>query len=197
VHRRQIRIGGILAALLIVFYLLSPWVLGSLGACLVTEDVPRAADGVLVLAGDAFGNRILKGAELVERGLAPVVYVSGPAGMYGRTEDQLAIAFATERGHPASRFVGLPNQATSTLDEARMLLPILRSRGVRRLMLVTSNFHSARAARIFRRVDPGMEIVVVAAKDTFYSPDGWWHNRQGQKTFFFEVSKTLADAVGL
>jgi hypothetical protein len=37
----------------------------------------------------------------------------------------------------------------------------------------------------------------VAANDPNFPPYAWWTTRQGQKTFFFEVSKTIADFVGL
>lgn len=184
-------------AFLAAFYLLSPQILLALGTALVTDQPPQKSDAILVLAGDSVGQRILKGADLAQQGFAPLVYVSGPGGFYGRSEDQLAIAFATESGHPPDRFVGLPNRAESTSDEARLLLPILRSRGVKRLLLVTSNYHTARASRTFRRTDPQMQIITVAANDRMFPPQSWWRNRQGQKTLFFEVSKTLADYVGL
>ena len=193
-----IRAAAVGAGALLVAYLVAPWSLAGLGEALVNDQSPQKAEAVLVLAGDAVGNRILKGVELVQQGFAPVIYVSGPEGYYGHSEDQLAIEFALKRGHPPQWFVGVPNHAESTLDEARIMLPILRAKGVRRLLLVTSNFHTARAARIFRRIAaPGMEIVSVAAKDASFAPQGWWNNRRGQKVFFYEASKTFADYVGL
>ena len=199
-RRRQlvIRAAAVGAGALLVGYLVAPWILARLGEALVNDQPPQKADAVLVLAGDAVGNRILKGVELVQQGFAPVIYVSGPEGYYGHSEDQLAIEFALKRGHPPQWFVGVPNHAESTLDEARIMLPILRAKGVRRVLLVTSNFHTARAARIFRRIaTPGMEVVSVAAKDASFAPQAWWNNRRGQKVFFYEASKTLADYVGL
>ena len=192
-----VRAIALLAALLLTLFFLSPWLLQTLGNALVFNQPPQKADAVLVLAGDSIGNRILKGARLVRQGYAPLVYASGPSGNYGFTEDQLAIRFATERGFPSEYFVGLPNKAESTLDEARILLPILKAKGVRRLLLVTSNFHTARAARIFRRTGPEFEITVIAAQDNSFTPDAWWHTRQGQKIVFFEATKTLADFIGL
>ena len=202
-RRRQlaIRAAAVGAGALLVVYLVAPWLLARLGEALVNNQPPQKADAVIVLAGDAVGNRILKGVELVQQGFAPVIYVSGPEGYYGHSEDQLAIEFAVKRGHPSQWFVGVPNHAESTLDEARIMLPILRAKGVRRVLLVTSNFHTARAARIFRRIAqadaPAMEIVSVAAKDASFAPQGWWNNRRGQKVFFYEASKTFADYVGL
>ncbi|MBY0503797.1 MAG: YdcF family protein [Bryobacteraceae bacterium] len=190
---------GLIAALLLIFllYLVSPWLLAASADLLVNDQPPQKADAALVLAGDSFGKRILKGADLARAGYVPLVYVSGPHGAYGYTEDELAIHFATDRGAPREIFVGLPNTAESTTDEARMLLPQLRARGVRRLLLVTSNYHTARAARTFRRTDPQMEIIPIAAVDRAFRPGDWWRSRQAQKMFFFESAKTLADFVGL
>ena len=202
-RRRQlvIRAAAAAAGALLVAYLMAPWILARLGEALVNNQPPQKADAIIVLAGDAVGNRILKGVELVRQSFAPVIYVSGPEGYYGHSEDQLAIEFAVKRGHPSQWFVGVPNHAESTLDEARIMLPVLRAKGVRRVLLVTSNFHTARAARIFRRVAqgdaPAIEIVSVAAQDASFAPQGWWNNRRGQKVFFYEASKTFADYAGL
>lgn len=165
------------------------------------SERPTQADAALVLAGDAAGNRILRGAELRERGLVPIVWVSGPAGMYGNSEDVLAIGFAAAEGKPRDWFHGSPNEATSTEDEARILIPRLRDAGVRRLLLVTSDYHTRRAGKIFRataaRLAPGLQIVTVAAPDRDFAPSQWWKSRQGRKTFFFEWTKTIAEWIGL
>jgi len=185
-----------------LLYLISPWLLPWAGGFLVAQEgPPRKADAALVLAGDSFGRRILRGAELVREGFVPLVYVSGPDELYGFSEDELAIRFAVKNGQPAEWFQGLPNQANSTEDEARALLPELQRRGVRRLLLVTSNFHTRRATRIFRKyaqqLTPGMQIHPVAAQDALYHPDRWWQSRPSQKTFLLEWTKTLTEPFGL
>jgi hypothetical protein len=37
----------------------------------------------------------------------------------------------------------------------------------------------------------------VAVPGEFFRPDSWWRNREGQKTAFFEWSKTFASALGI
>jgi hypothetical protein len=37
----------------------------------------------------------------------------------------------------------------------------------------------------------------VAAPGEYFHPDSWWRNREGQKTVFFEWSKTVATALGI
>ena len=175
--------------------------LRAIGGYLIQSDGPERADVALVLAGDAVGQRILRGAELKEQGFVPVVWVSGPAGMYGHTEDELAIEFAVKKGKPREWFQAAPNEATSTADEARLLLPRLRDAGVKRLLLVTSTYHTRRAGKIFRataaRIAPEISIRTVAATDRDYPPDRWWQLRQGRKVFFFEGAKTVTEWFGL
>src|ERR1039458_2414649 len=76
---------------LVLLVLFHATVLAALGSFLVKAGPPQKADIVVVLAGDGFGNRILKAAELVKQGWAPKVLVSGPDGNYGNHECDWAI----------------------------------------------------------------------------------------------------------
>jgi uncharacterized SAM-binding protein YcdF (DUF218 family) len=152
----------------------------------------QPADAVFVLAGDASGNRILKAAELVREGFAPRVVVSGPEGNYGYYECDLAIPFAVKAGFPESYFVRFPNRALSTDEEAAAAAAELRSLGAHRVLLVTSLYHTRRAGADFRTAAPDLTFFVVSAPDKFFTPTGWWHNRQARKTFLIEWLKTVA-----
>jgi uncharacterized SAM-binding protein YcdF (DUF218 family) len=172
-------------------------ILSALGGYLVSASPPEKADMVVVLAGDSSGNRIIKAAELVRAGYAPRILVSGPAGTYGFYESDLAIPFAEKAGYPASYFLAFPNHSLSTKDEAEVILPELRRLGVHTFLLVTSNFHTHRAGGIYRVLATDLRCVVVAAPDVYFSPDGWWKNREGRKTFLFEWMKTVAGWLGV
>lgn len=188
-------------ALVALVYLARSWWLAGLGYALVHDDGPVKADIAVVLAGDSYGHRIVKGGELVRAGYVPLVLVSGPAGAYGLHESDLAIAFAVRQGFPVEWFVALPHHALSTSEEAVVVLAELRRRNAHRFLLVTSNYHTARARRIFlaaeRASGGGPEIRAVAAPDEFFQPNSWWRNREAQKTTFFEWSKTIATVFGL
>ena len=183
-----------LAAIVVIFH---PQILGALGGYLVQEDAPQKADAAVVLAGDGWGNRILTAAQLERDGYVPKVLVSGPDGAYGLYESDLAIPFAVKHGYPESYFAAVKNEARSTRAEAVALLPEIRREGIRRLLLVTSNYHTRRAARIFREVAPDLTIVVVGAPDRNFTPQGWWRNREAQKTFVTEWEKTIAGWLGI
>lgn len=192
--RRLWPVAILLAVIMVVFH---SQILGALGAYLVQAGPPQKADAALVLAGDAWGHRILTAAQLVRDGYVPTVLVSGPDGVYGSHECDLAIPFAVKRGYPESYFVHLEHSGRSTLAEGQAVLAEIRRKGFKRLIIVTSNFHTRRAGRIFRKLAPDLTISVVAAPDENFTPDGWWHKREAQKTFLTEWEKTVANWVGL
>ncbi len=172
-------------------------VLTALGAYLVKAGPPEKADIALVLAGDGEGNRILKAAQLARQGYVSKVLVSGPSGIYGHYECDLAIPFAVKAGYPESYFVHLENDARSTQEEARDAIARLRQLGVHSVLLVTSDYHTRRAGKIFRSAAPDLRFIVVAAPDVSFTPDGWWHNRQGEKIAFNEWLKTVTEPFGI
>ena len=172
-------------------------ILGALGDFLVNADGPQNADIVVVLAGDFSGSRITTGAQLVREGYAPKVLVSGPYGAYGHYECDLAIGFAEKQGFPADYFVAFPHHALSTKEEAAAIAPELQKRGVKSVLLVTSDFHTRRAGRLFRAAAPDLTFYLVGAPDEYFSPHGWWRVREGRKTFAIESMKTVAEWLGI
>jgi uncharacterized SAM-binding protein YcdF (DUF218 family) len=178
------------AALLLVF---SHRVLWSLGAILDSSEPPQKADMIVVIGGDAHGNRILKAAELAREGYAPKVLVSGQGAMYGHHESDMAIDFAVEHNYPRDEFIPFRYPALSTADEAAADIRQLRELGVHKYLLVTGPYHTARAARIFRRLGSGLEVHTVSAPEPYWQNGEWWKNREGRKLWFQEFVKTIAD----
>jgi len=186
---------GVLAALAIVIILGIAVALS--GRELVDSEAPQKADIVAVIGGDYKGNRITKAAELVRQGYAPRVLVSGAGSQYGHFESDLAIAYAVEKGYPREIFVALQYPSLSTADEARAVAARMRQMGVHKYLLVTSDFHTARATRVFRREAPDLEVHPVAAPDPDWNNGRWWVTREGRKTWFFETVKTVAERLGI
>lgn len=187
---------GLVVAILVLVVSRGVW-LGWIGAYLVQAQAPVKADIALVLAGDGRGNRIVTAAELVKQGYVPRVLVSGPDGNYGLHECDLEIPFAVKEGYPESYFVHFENSARSTRAEADAAVAELRKMGAHRVLVVTSDYHTRRSARMYHEAAPDLEITLVAAPDTFFSADGWWKNREGQKTALYEWMKTVASWVNL
>ena len=197
----RVRLLLAMAVLAVLIFLTRSWWLAGLGYALIHNDAPEKADIAVVLAGDSYGHRIVKGGEMVRAGYVPVVLVSGPATAYGLHESDLAIPFAVRQGFPAESFVAFPNHVLSTREEAAAILGELRRRNVKSFLLVTSDYHTARARRLFlateRASGGGPPFRTIAAPDEFFHPGTWWETREGQKIAFLEWSKTVATVFGL
>lgn len=195
--RRRFRWVLVLAALLLLLLLTHRFWLAALGGYLVHAEAAAPADMIVVLGGDYHGDRILTAASLVRQGLAPQALISGPSDFYSLHESDLAIPFAVRRGYPESYFVALPNDSRSTVSEADVVLTELRKRNVHKIDIVTSNFHTRRTGYIYRQRAHDIEFHVVAAPDQFFTPDGWWKNRDARKVFVMEWMKTFATWLGM
>jgi uncharacterized SAM-binding protein YcdF (DUF218 family) len=186
----------LLAALLLILILLAfpqPALTG-LGESLVVSDPLRHADLIYVLAGDFWGSRVLLGARLGAQGWASKVITSG--GFYSSNEiagyqGALAEDFAVKQGYPRSLFLSIPLDARSTIEEARAMGPIFHRLGAKRIILVTSNFHSRRAAEVFRLFLPEFDFQMEAAADDAFDPRAWWKKPQQRRLLFSEYQKMI------
>lgn len=164
--------------------------LAALGQSLVVSDPLEHADFIYVLGGDFWGSRVLLGANLGAKGWAPRVILSG-----GRYQDRwgsdMAVEFAVQHGYSRSLFLPIRLSAPSTIDEARAMGPIFHRLGAKRIILVTSNFHSRRAEQVFRLFLPEFDFQMEAAADDVYDPQSWWKKPQGRHLFFSEYQKMI------
>lgn len=188
----------LLLATIVAAVVFHPVWLSWLGSFLILADAPVRADLVVVLAGDWHGLRILEGARLVKEGYAPKVVVSSPRVLYGRWEDEFAIPFIVDRGYPREWFEPFRIEARSTREEVREVIGEMRRRGIGTVLVVTSDFHTRRARRLFTAESDGNpEIITIAAHDKIFRASDWWRSREGRKVFFYEWTKTLASMAGM
>ncbi len=179
-------------------WLFSKSLLTALGSALVEDDGPHKADAILVLGGDEAGFRIMKGAQLAQAGYAPYVIVDGPKTL-GGYESDVTIKYAEQNGYPDSLFhpLHLPPGVNSTRAESQYDGLYLKQEKIHKILLVTSNYHTHRAASLMRKSNPSLHVVVVPAPDQSFTPNSWWKTREGQKTFLLEWLKTVATWLGM
>jgi len=173
---------------LFVLYLVRYPILRFAGNFWVVSDPPEHADAIVVLSDDNYdADRAARAAELYKAGWAPRIVASGRylrpyAGIAELMERDL-----TDRGVPKSAVVRLAHRATDTREEAAALAPFLAQHGWKKILLVTSTYHTRRSRFIFERSLPaGFDLRVIAAHDVEYDPDSWWRTRQGLKIFLHE-----------
>jgi len=181
-------------ALLFVLYLARDPLLRFAGGMLVVDDSPRASDAIVVLGDDNYdGDRASRAAELLKAGWAPHVVASGRYLRPYASIAELERRDLMDRGVPATAIIPYAHRATDTRDECAAIGQLAAARAWKRVLLVTSNYHTRRAEYICSRLLPqGVELHVLAAADSEYSPDDWWHSRKGIKIFLHEVVGLVA-----
>lgn len=167
-----------------------PWI----GEWLVSSDTPAPADLIVVLGGDFWGRRVTEAAELGRQGYAPHVMISGPNYTQNGVpspEGDLATQFLVDKGYPRSLFWTFRHHAASTIDEAKVLGPELRRLKAKRILIVTSNYHSRRASLVYHAVLPFAEVRVIGVPEWYFQPESWWKTPVGRHLTQSEWSKIM------
>ena len=118
---------------------------------------------------------------LYREGMAPVILVSAsqPDPYPDLCESAMNRRALLRAGVPADRIVILPKISTSTREEALQVRDYIRTHGLRRIIVVTTAFHTSRARWIFEKVLQGMDVEVraAAAEDPRFNESNWYTNR--------------------
>jgi uncharacterized SAM-binding protein YcdF (DUF218 family) len=177
-------------ALLVVVYLARQPILRLAGGFWVVGDTPQPSDAIVILANDDYeGDRATRAAELFKAGWAPHIVASGQYLRPYASAAELEQHDLSERGVPASAITKLAHRGRDTREEAVEVSAALSSHGWKKILIVTSNYHTRRARYIYQRMLPaGCQVRVIAARDAEYDPDRWWQSRAGTKIFFRETA---------
>jgi hypothetical protein len=163
-------------------------VLASAANCgrFLVVDEPQKSDVILVLAGET-DRRPARGLELLGQGYAGRMILNVPAGARVYQWMQLELAEKYIHGLPQASSISIcPITGSSTKDEARDSAPCLRSADGRKVLIVTSDYHTRRALHTFQREAPDCEFSVAAAYDPNEFGVQWWRHRQWAKVDFDE-----------
>jgi hypothetical protein len=149
-------------------------------------DAPRPSDTILVLAGET-DKRPQRALELQSQGYGRRIVLDVPnnAKLYEFTEIALAKKYIQDLPQAASVSI-CPIDGLSTKDESKDAEKCLQREGTRRVLIVTSDFHTRRALDVFRRELPGHEYSIAAARNDEGFGSRWWTHRQWAKTFVDE-----------
>lgn len=176
-----------LLALLAAVWLLRQPLLRVVGETLIVDEAAQPSDAIVVLGNDNYwGERAARAAELYRERWAPRVISSGAQVRPYASIADLIRRDLIDRGVPAEAVVHFPNYGGSTREEAYAVRRLMREKGWKRLIVVTSNYHTRRARYIYRRVLAPEDVRVVAAPDSTFDPRVWWQSRGSLKIFFRE-----------
>lgn len=177
-----------LIVLAFVLYLARYPILRLAGNFWVVDESPQTSDAILILSDDDYDAvRASRAADLFRASWAPRIVASGRQLRPYASIAELMQHDVADRGVPAAAVVRFPNRARNTLEEATAVSDFLSAHGWKKILVVTSNYHTRRARFIYEHtLMPGTELRVIAAPDPAYDPNSWWRTREGLKMFFYE-----------
>jgi uncharacterized SAM-binding protein YcdF (DUF218 family) len=175
------------------------------GSLLIASDAPPGhVDAAIVLQGSMVAEKARIGGamDLLRRGLADRALLSVPKKSYwGQSIPPLARSFLQQNyGDLATRvdFCETDAAVNSTVQEAQALRPCIQQQRWRSIVIVTSNYHTRRAEKLWRRVarqNPELGIWVEGVTDPEFEQP-WWRHRQSAKLWLLESSKLVWTMLG-
>jgi len=178
---------------LVILYLVRVPLLRFAGEFWIVDDAPENSDAIVVLSGDNFDAvRASRAAALFRSGMAPRVVATGRSlRTYASTTD-LMKRDLVDHGVPAAAIIPLNHRAEDTREEALVVSEFVASHGWKKILLVTSNYHTRRSEYIYERaLPPGTQLRVISAPDNDYDPQSWWRTAEGARIFFHELGGYL------
>jgi len=176
-----------LAFVVVVFVLPYPFWLMKAAQFLIVTDKPEKCDVIVALAYPR-DMRVRHAIRLYKQGYGQ--YVAFNFGVGPRTNvpnifrnepkaspRSIAKDFARDSGVPPDRIITQAD-TTGTYEEAVQLKSLMRQRGFRSALIVTSELHTRRAAMVFHKVFRGENVRLlfygVPVDEEKMSLDRWW-----------------------
>ena len=176
---RRLRKAVILIGLLFLIFLLTS------GGFLVVNN-PQKADVLVVLAGET-DHRPARGLELLRQGYAGRMILDVPAQATIYQWKQAELAEKYIQGLPERAEISIcPIYGLSTKAEANDVAVCLEPLHAKRVLLVSSDYHTRRALSVFRREVPNYDFRIAAGYDPEQFDSHWWQRRQWAKVNFDE-----------
>jgi uncharacterized SAM-binding protein YcdF (DUF218 family) len=192
--------------LIVVLCLFVLWPMLAWGGAylLIVRSEIVSADAIVVLSGSStYLERADWAAKLYREGRAPVVILTNDSLISGwdKVEErnpffyELAARELVKRGVPESKIQVVSNIALGTYEESLGLRDYATAHNLRRLLVVTSAYHSRRALWSMRHAceGSGIEIGIDSPPPGWQtpSPSTWWWHRWGWKVVAGEYGKII------
>ncbi len=173
------------------------------GGLLVSSDpLPAHAQVAVMLDGPTQGviARQALVLSLLQQGRVDHVMLSaGRVWLWGEWLPDMVRGYVerTYGADVARRVVVCAMNTDSTVEEAGALRGCLLERGWTSVIVVTSDYHTRRARRIWKReVGPPFTIWVFGVGDADFDQHDWWRNRHYAKTWLLETTKSVWSYLG-
>jgi uncharacterized SAM-binding protein YcdF (DUF218 family) len=194
IKQKKVIIVVLILCVVIGIYVLSGRFLNCMGCFLIYDDPSGKSDAAVVLnTGLEYYPRLIEAASIYKLGLVEKIIING-----NRKTDSLRdledLGFKNccpwyEDSLSILEILGVPRydviavsaeDAYDTVSEAEAVGNEVLKQGCKNIILITSKFHTRRAAHIWKEMYNGkLEVVSVSAKTDPFDPKSWW--KQGRQ----------------
>jgi uncharacterized SAM-binding protein YcdF (DUF218 family) len=167
-----------------------------LGPWLVVDE-PLARSDVIFVTDGKTPQRELEGAALFQEGWAPRVALTFPRDSISEdvrrlagepAQQERAFQILRRRGVPEAAIVRLERIVDNTEQELRADFDYARAHGFRRVIIVSSPYHTRRIRVIWRsRFEAEIPAVVRVTRYEPVDPARWWRSRRSLEEISHEV----------
>jgi uncharacterized SAM-binding protein YcdF (DUF218 family) len=185
------------------------WLAVAGGRYLHHDDPLQKADAVYVLGG-ARVERWLEAYDLYRDGYAPLIVLSPERAEAAETlirargirfpsTPELQQQALLQLGVPPAAILMPGGWVDNTAQEAELLRTSAQTRGWKRLIVVTSKYHTRRAGFAMRRAlaGTGCEVIIRGSRYDPWNPDRWWRSRADLRFGGIEWVKLVLYRLGL
>ena len=192
----------LLIALLV--FVASPLVAWVAAHVLIVKAELPSADAIVVLSGSStYIERANWAAKLYREGRAPIIVLTddGLIGGWDNREDrnphyyEMTARRLQQQGVPGDRIQLAPGVVLGTYEESVLVRDYASAHNLKRLLVVTSGYHSRRALWSMRRAceGSGIQVGIDSAPPGWQTPSPWlwWSRRWGWKVVGGEYLKMI------
>ena len=168
------------------------------GGTALVVDVPLAEPDAILVLGSHEWERLPAAAQRARQSPAALLLITQPRNptIYNCHDCEHRAERLIAAGVAASRIVMLSDRVSNTRDEAAATRAECERRGIRRLLIVTSPYHTRRAWRIFNRAFTGAPVTLGVASARDYSParpGRWWRAAYDRAYVRYEWAAIIYD----
>lgn len=160
-----------------------------IGWYLSPQDPIEKGDVIVTVSGGDNNARIKKTVELYREGWAPTILYSGAAAE-GTVSNAAAMRnISVKMGVPKGDII-IEEESEDTIQNAQFSAAIIRKRGYRSMILVTSPYHQRRTMQLFKNeLGKDFKIINRSAVDEDWRKRGWWKDEEGRFLTIGELGK--------
>lgn len=167
---------------------LAPTICKKIGNQLVYEKITLSNPGAIVVLSGGGGNRIKEAVKQYRQRNKPIFIVTGSGYIYGQKTTDLMKQYACQLGVDKKDVVQ-ESDSEKTMDHPKYILPILKKKNIKSILVVTSAYHTYRSYLCFKTIEEsGIEINIKPAPDGI-NLDLWWKDYEMSEKILIEWAK--------